>query len=89
MLVGIASTKRLWRVPTACALVGNKKVIKVFPGFKTKNIYTAVKISLFEWECVHNDMFSGLYCFYKCHALTCIGQKTIKYLILFYLTGQS
>ena len=79
MLVRIASRRRFWRVPAVCVLGGDRKETK------TKNIFTSVNISLFELVCFHEELFCVLYCVYKCHVLTCIGQETIKYLILSYL----
>ena len=52
---------------------------------ETKTFFTAVKISLSEFVCFHEELFCVLYCVYNCHVLTCIGQETIKYLILSYL----
>ena len=54
---------------------------------ETKTFLKAVKISLSELVCFHEELFCVLYCVYNCHVLTCIGQETIKYLILSYLIG--
>ena len=68
VFVRIASTRRFWRFPAVCVLGGDRR---------GKNIFTAVKISLFELVCFHEELFCVFYCVYN---LYWTGDNKISYL---------